>query len=255
MQKLFLIISFIVIGSEISIAQTNTSDDIAFKKNIFKVNLTSPVLKNYSVQYERVISKTVSVALSGRIMPTSTLPFKNTIRKEVIKEEDDLITDAFNQAKFSNFAITPEVRFYLGKKGYGRGFYIAPYYRFAKYKVNELNYTYDDDGDDITINLTGNLTSHTGGFLLGAQWMLSNTIGLDWWILGPNLGKGKGDLNGLSDKPIDPDMQQDIRETLENDLDIPFTKTAVTVDSKGANVKMDGPWAGVRAGLLLTFRF
>ncbi len=254
MQKFFLLILITIISVQFTAAQTGM-DGVADKKNIFKVNLTSPVLKNYAVQYERVISKTVSVALSGRIMPASTMPFKEEIRKNVIKEDDDLITDAFNQAKFSNVAITPEVRFYLGKKGYGRGFYVAPYYRFARYKVHELNYVYNDGSDDVNIKLTGDLTAHTGGLLLGAQWMLSNTVGLDWWIAGPNIGKGKGDLAGLSDKTIDPDVQQDIRRSLENDLDIPFTKTTVTVDSKGANIKMDGPWAGIRAGLLLTFRF
>lgn len=225
------------------------------KSNLVKLNLTSPFLKNFSIQYERILNKRVSVALSGRLMPASTLPFKNTIRKEVIKEEDDLITDAFNQAQFSNYAITPEVRFYLGKKGYGQGFYIAPYYRFAKYTVEELNYTYEDFDQDISIKLTGNLKSHTGGFLIGAQWMLSNTIGLDWWILGPNIGGGKGHINGLSSEPIDADTQQEIRESLENDLDIPFTRTTVDVNANGANLKLNGPWAGVRAGLLLTFRF
>ncbi|HMR84002.1 MAG TPA: DUF3575 domain-containing protein [Niabella sp.] len=255
MQKNSLLILIAMISVQFTAAQTTISDDVADKKNIFKLNLTAPVLKNYAVQYERVLSKTVSVVISGRIMPASTLPFKEEIRKNVIKGDDDLITDAFNQAKFSNFAITPEVRFYLGKKGYGRGFYVAPYYRFARYKVHELNYVYNDGSDDVNIKLTGDLTAHTGGFLLGAQWMLSNTVGLDWWIAGPNMGKGKGNLAGLSDKAIDPDVQQNIRESLENDLDIPFTRTTVTVDSKGANIKMDGPWAGIRAGLLLTFRF
>ncbi len=225
------------------------------KSNLVKLNLTSPFLKNYSLQYERILNKRISVALSGRLMPASTLPFKSTIRKEVIKEEDALMTDAFNQARFSNYAITPEVRFYLGKKGYGQGFYIAPYYRFAQYKIKELHYTYEDFDQDISIRFNGNLKSHTGGFLIGAQWMLSNTVGLDWWILGPNIGGGNGHITGVSNQPIGSDVQQDIRESLENDLDIPFIKTTVDVNANGANMRLSGPWAGVRAGLLLTFRF
>lgn len=251
--KPLLFICFLVVCMLPSAAQDGNT--YLGKNNLVKVNLTSPILKNYSIQYERILNKRVSVALSGRLMPASTLPFKNAIRKEVIKEEDDLITDAFNQAKFSNYAITPEVRFYLGKKGYGQGFYIAPYYRFAKYNIEELRYTYEDLDQDISIQLSGNLKSHTGGFLIGAQWMLSNTLGLDWWILGPNIGGGKGHITGLSSEPIDPDIQQDIRESLENDLDIPFTKTTVDVNANGANMRLSGPWAGVRAGLLLTFRF
>lgn len=226
-----------------------------YGKNLLKLNVTAPILKNYALQYERIINKRVSVALAGRFMPASTLPFKNTVRREVIKVDDELITEAFNQALFSNYAITPEVRFYLGKKGYGRGFYVAPYYRLAKYTVKELDYTYQDVPEDITINLKGSLTSHTGGILLGAQWMLGRTVGLDWWIAGPNIGGGKGQLGGRSSQPLDADMQRDVRESLENDLDIPFTRTAVEVNANGADIRLNGPWAGVRAGLLLTFRF
>lgn len=252
--KHFALSCLLIASHFISLAQSGP-DDFSHKNHILKFNLTSPFLKNYAAQYEYVAGKRVSVALSGRWMPVSTIPFKNSLRKEVIKNDEESITDAFDQARFSNFAITPEVRFYLGKKGYGRGFYIAPYYRFARYKIQELNYTYEDVEEDININLNGNLTTHTGGFLLGAQWMLGKTIGLDWWILGPNVGSGKGLMTGVSSKPLDADMQQDIRTTLEEDLDIPFTKTTVDVDANGARLKLNGPWAGVRAGLMLTFRF
>ncbi|HOZ85129.1 MAG TPA: DUF3575 domain-containing protein [Niabella sp.] len=226
------------------------------KRNIVKVNLTSPIIKNYGVQYERVINKVVSVAISGRVMPTTTIPFKNYIQKRLIIEDDDLLSDAFDQAKFSNFAITPEVRFYLGKKGYGRGFYIAPYYRYSKYDAHEFKYTNLHDGEETIIDLKGSMSSHTGGFLLGAQWMLTNVVGLDWWILGPNIGGGKGNASGLSNKPIDPVDQADIKQQLEGDLDdVSFIKHEVFVDANGAKIKLTGPWGGVRAGVLLTFRF
>ena len=49
------------------------------KKNIVKVNLMALGLKNYSFQYERVLTKHISVALGVRTMPTGSLPLKSTI--------------------------------------------------------------------------------------------------------------------------------------------------------------------------------
>src|SRR5512133_2425114 len=91
--------------------------------NFVKVNLTSIALKNYAFQYERVLTKRISVGLSYRTMPSTTLPFKDLIINSM-KDADQQTIDAIGSLQVSNTAITPEVRFYLGKKGYGRGFYI-----------------------------------------------------------------------------------------------------------------------------------
>nr|MBP6365337.1 hypothetical protein [Bacteroidales bacterium] len=40
--------------------------------NFVKFNLTSLLLKNYSLQYERVLSKSISAAVSFRFMPYTT---------------------------------------------------------------------------------------------------------------------------------------------------------------------------------------
>jgi hypothetical protein len=55
------------------------------------------------------------------------------------------------------YTITPEVRFYLGK-GYGKGFYIAPFYRNLKYDITGVNFTYTNqiggkDDIDMEVNL------------------------------------------------------------------------------------------------------
>lgn len=249
------IIFFIALLLSVQVFSQKAPANFEQKRSILKVNLTSPIIKNYALQYEHVLSKVVSVGLSTRFMPTSTLPFKKMIEKNLVVEDDEAVSNALSLATFSNFAITPEVRFYLGKKGYGRGFYIAPYYRYANYEAHEVKYDYKDNGDVTEVKLKGNLSSHTGGLLFGAQWMLSNTIGLDWWILGPNIGAGNGSLDGKTNKPISAEDQAELKKSLEEDLDIPFTKKTIYVDANGAKVTMKGPWGGLRSGILLTFRF
>lgn len=241
-------------------AQTNlpSAEDPASnyekKKNFIKLNLTAIILKNYSLQYERVLSKPVSLAIAFRTMPSSSLPFKNLIVKEIGNDDDDLKRTIENLT-MSNFAITPEVRFYLSRKGYGNGFYIAPFYRYAHFTLSTLPFTYENIlGEEKSINLNGKFSSHTGGFLIGVQKNLGKLICLDLWIFGPHFGAGKGDFTGTPSQPLTLEEQNDLRRQLD-ELDIPLTKKTVDVTATHARLTLHGPWAGLRSGISLGITF
>ncbi|MBI1692302.1 MAG: hypothetical protein FYV88_0250 [Bacteroidetes bacterium] len=93
-------------------------------KNILRWNLSSMVLGNYHFTYERALSRKISLSLSYRFMPTGTIPFKDYFDNNL--QSGDV---KFNEITVGNSAITPELRFYLGK-GNMKGFYLAPYLRF-----------------------------------------------------------------------------------------------------------------------------
>ena len=225
-------------------------------KNLIKVNVTSLFLNNYSFQYERAVGKKISAGLGFRFMPKSGMPLKSTIEKLIDDEETVKQLETF---KTSNFALTPEVRFYLGKSVY-RGFYVAPYARIANFKADLPSFSYTFEGtangqtvtQTETIPLSGNLNTVTGGLMLGAQWKLSRLLYLDWWIIGAQYGTANGNIKGS--KTLSNEEQQALREELE-DLDIPNIDTEVTVDASGAKVDMKGPWAGLRGGLAIGVRF
>ncbi|MCK7537341.1 MAG: hypothetical protein MZV63_43480 [Marinilabiliales bacterium] len=61
------------------------TDDIS--KNFIKLNLTSLAILNFSLQYERVFSRSVSGALSAAYMPENTIP--KYIADEAIKQMDE----------------------------------------------------------------------------------------------------------------------------------------------------------------------
>ncbi len=222
-------------------------------KNMFKVNLTALALKNYSFQYERAVTRKISFALAFRTMPETSVPFKNTILD--LSDNDPDTKDVLDALQLSNTAITPEIRLYLSKKGYGRGFYIAPFYRYASFKANNVKFSYTNTlNTESDIFLSGKVTANTGGLLFGTQYTISKHICLDLWILGPHYGSGNGNFVGTTSTTLTPTEQNDLRQQLE-DFDIPLTNKTVIVTANGATVKLDGPWGGLRSGLSLGIRF
>ncbi len=223
-------------------------------KNILKANLTGLLLRSYGGQYERVLNRTISVAVSYRFMPSGDVPFENVI----INNSPDIDPDRIDQMKLSSTAITPEVRFYFGSKRFGRGFYLAPFYRYASHEALDIPIDYKSSavGSEIVDLLgKGKLKSNTGGLLVGAQWNLGKSLVLDWWIIGPHFGKGDGNITAISSRTLTEAEQADLKETLEtNDLPLGITST-VTVNANGFDMKLSGPIAGVRAGVQLGFRF
>ncbi|MCA6472954.1 MAG: hypothetical protein IM548_05000, partial [Chitinophagaceae bacterium] len=73
MKRLFIAALFIPV---MSMAQEKQAVQ-SVPKNIFRVNLSSLVLKNYHVTYERALSKKISLSVSYRLMPKGSLPFKD----------------------------------------------------------------------------------------------------------------------------------------------------------------------------------
>lgn len=252
------LIAFLWVQITPSFAQKKNSSE---GPNLVKINVTSIPLSNFSFQYERALTNKISGAVGLRIMPKSNLPFSSAI--------EDLIDDEeawryLSELKISNFAITPEVRFYLGKEAL-RGFYVAPFVRFANYSLDmpfEFDYQLvegDQTGQDpipdsftSTIPIEGNVTSITGGLMLGAQFKIAKMVYLDWWILGPHYGNATGDLNGK--KQLSNREQEGLRESLEGLGDLDFVES-YEVDAEGARVRVNGPWGGIRAGLAVGFRF
>jgi len=216
--------------------------------NIIKVNLPALAFKNYSLQYERKLTRRITLAATFRYMPTDNLPFLDAVNRYA---NDPELERQLNNIQFGNMAIMPELRFYIGKKGAFRGFYFAPYANIARYETS-LQFEYDDQGITKNIPLSGNLNTLSGGLMLGAQWKLSKALYLDWWILGANYGNSDGTISGR--KTLTANEQQAIRDQLGS-IDNPLTQFTYDVNNNGATVFFNGPWLGIRGGLCLGIRF
>jgi hypothetical protein len=222
--------------------------------HIVKMNVAALVTKTFSFQLERAVGKKISVAVAFSAMPESKLPFTSTF-EDLADADDEDTRKAIRDFRISNISVTPEVRFYLGKKGVFHGFYVAPFGRYAKYNIEspiQVTVTQLNQTERIVFN--GDVKTFTGGVMIGAQWQLSKLIYLDWWILGPNFGSSSGSLTGV--RPLNTLEQSELRNQLSDLLDdVPLVNPTYTVDNNGANIKVKGQWAGLRGGLAVGFRF
>jgi hypothetical protein len=256
MQKVLksFVIGSLLLSSQFAKAQdatkTISSDQ---KKNIFKVNLTSLIFKNLSFQYERVVARKTSVALGLSVMPKTGLPFASTIKDQWGGNAD--AARAIDQTQLSNFSITPEVRFYLGKKQAPAGFYIAPFVRYNQLKFDQI-YTFTPSDNTLhTANIKGTLNNIGGGILIGSQWNLGKSMTLDWWIAGPIYGSSNGNLSGTDPKGIPVQDRAKVKSDIES-TDIPGTKIEATVGANQIDVNLSGPYVGLRAfGIALGIKF
>jgi Protein of unknown function (DUF3575) len=234
--------------------KSDFSSPLGDQKNIVKVNVAALFLNNISFQYERVINKKMSAALGIRVMPKKGLPFKNSFVNIAGASNPDAVA-TINGLRVSNFAITPEFRFYVGKNGYGKGFYIAPFYRYASFKSDDLPINYTNANNQTnTLTLKGDIKANSAGIMFGAQWFLGGALTLDWWIVGANYGSSKGTFTGKSSIPLTTEEQNDLKTTID-DFTIPLVKKTSVVNANGATINISGPWAGIRGGISIGFRF
>jgi hypothetical protein len=184
------------------------------KSNIvIKMNLSQLAFKNLSFQAEYAFHHKLSFALG----------FSNLLRRPFPAAFYEA-TAFFSRPTYGGYAITPELRFYPGgdeDKPAPRGFYLAPYLRYAKYKVLQT-VSYQDRPNDPTYTAEAEQTysGFNGGLMIGYQWIISDHFAIDLWIIGGGYGKAKytykWTVPGLS---MTPAQQADVKQAAENEFD------------------------------------
>lgn len=213
-----------------------------------KINLSALVIKSFSLQYERQAGKRLTLAIGYSMIPYSSIALKSFIKKQV---DDPAVR--IEDYKLGTFVVTPEVRYYLGKKGAFHGFYLAPYARFAHYKIQGPIQYYNTDNGTQDALFAGTMNIFTGGLMMGSSFQLSRILYLDWWILGGSFGGASGTFKATI--PLSEADQVSLQSALDN-LNVPLTSTTSEVNSNGATISTTGSIAGVRGfGLNLGIRF
>lgn len=226
MKKIYLTI-LLLLAVSFSFAQEETKAATEVTKDkILKLNLTSLALTNFHLQYEQVLTPHSSFAIGASIMPERGLwggP------------------DEVKDLKFGGFSFTPEYRYHFSGKG-AKGFYMAPYFRYAKYSTNAFQYRYENDnGTKDTLNMQeASYTSATVGLMFGAQWKLGKHITLDFWIVGVGVGSNEFEVKANGD--FSPTDRQDFDKNIA-DLDLPIGSVSGSMTSNTAIINYENPLA------------
>jgi len=215
-------------------------------KNILRWNLGSLALKNYHFTYERSLTKRLSLSVSYRTMPKGAVPFQSQLEKAINSSDVN-----FSNFQIGNTAWTIEGRLYLGL-GRMKGFYLAPYLRFADFDLSApVKYTSGTASKEA--NFVGNVKSTSPGLMIGWQFQLVGKLVMDIQLIGGHYGHSNGDLNFIA--PLNAQEQTALQQSINNIKSDPFKFTS-TVTANGAQIKTDGPWAGIRgANIGIGLRF
>lgn len=227
-------------------------------KTMVKADVLGLALRNFGFSAERVINKNLSANLSMRFMPTGGLPMLGAVKKYVNPNEDPKIDSYLENMKIRSFALTPELRIYIDKYGYGKGFYLAPYYTFFSFNLEDFKIEEQVEGKMEHAILNGDIQTHSGGLMLGYQWMLGEkkNIIIDWGIIGAHYGGSSGKLNGDLSRALEEKEQADLKNILDENLsDIPLFKFTSEVGPNSTKITEKGAWAFPRAYLSIGFRF
>lgn len=251
MKKLFVLAAFLPFIGQ--------AQPLLGGKNIIKTNLSSILLNNYHLTYERAVTKHVSLSLSYRTMGSTKIPIASTVEKFLDNPNINV-----GEFKMSGNAITPEVRLYLGM-GRLKGFYISGYYRASKFDLSvPVSYqtTFGVNTYKKSTVVNGNIKGNAGGLMFGIQKNIAKIIVLDLWIIGGHYGSSTGDLNATITEsyPGSLSNEQDaaineLKKTSTTPFEFTYTKSGSS-PTGAINAKSTGPWAGIRgAGICIGVRF
>ncbi len=192
--------------------------------NIVKTNLSSLALNNYSLTYERMLTRKISASLGYRYMPKGALTktmLGETVMDYIKEDGDDDLQGQLDKLQMSGGALTAEFRIYTGKRPGARGFYAGLYGRYSSFKYD---YPYDYEKPDETttlVPLNGNTKGFGGGLLLGGQFMIAKRLVVDLYIIGAHYGKMTGKVEGLTDlSDLDEQDRADLKAELEDLVDL-----------------------------------
>lgn len=239
------------------LAKKKAKTPIITLNNQVKVNLATLLWGTGSVNYERKISNRWTVGLTANYRPKSTAPFKSYLQDIFGDEGKDYMDNAFDidQLEYGNWSISPEVKIYLGESGAFKGFYIAGFVKYEDIAI-DYDYTlvYSTQGQTIqsVLPLDGDLKAWTGGIYFGYQWQLGKKLYLDWQIIGGNFGGGSLDVSvyqALSQ------YEQDQIISFAKEIQDQLSDVEYEVNSQGARIWGNIPWAGLRTGLSIGFVF
>ncbi len=236
-------------------------------RHLVKFNLTNLIINHYYLNYEFAILKFLSVDVGYGMIPKSRIPYiKDFVEEPAVTEDTYEMVRALYDTKLAGKIFNASIKLYLGKD-WSQGFYFEPYYRLEKYDVSDFHLEVDDDidlagfqhsEDGIKIDMSGDMTSNSFGLLLGTQWFIGKKkhFLIDVWWLSLHYGSVTATVEGRSNASLTDEQLTDVQNNFDNmDLENDYVEFETEIHKDNAKIKVKGPWAGIRCGLSIGYRF
>lgn len=225
--------------------------------HLLKTNLLNLSLKTFNLEYERSFRPNISIGVDVSFTPTRNLPFKASIIDKITNEN---AKKSVEETRFSQFSIIPQARFYFGDRDVFTRFYTSPYIKYSRYQTQTAlfyNYTNTTNTTPIPVEvpIKGNINTLSAGIAVGLQFQILRSLYLDWKIIGTHYGFVFGKGSGTSTQPLTPELQQEIRESLQKLDDLPFYSFPYTVTENSVELKPKGANIGITSAISIGYRF
>src|SRR5690606_38402039 len=99
-----------------------------FETNIVKLNMLPLFIKSYNVSYETNLNQDWSVGIHLNWRPKNDFPYRSKV--ESYYTDNDI---RVRNTSVSQYAITPEFRYYFANGSNMRGFYFSSFFQYARY--------------------------------------------------------------------------------------------------------------------------
>ncbi len=163
--------------------------------------------------------------------------------------------------KLKTTSVMGGYRLYMGKKPMS-GFYFEPYVKYLKTSLT-TNTTFTINGTDRNFDVTGSVGNIGIGAQLGVQFLISDVVVIDWFLIGPEANSSSFRFtaqetgNGPAwDTGAAGDAQQQIQDFIDA-IPIINKKAGLEVNSNARYVKAryNGFLPGIRTGVSIGIRF
>jgi hypothetical protein len=142
------------------------------QENVIKLGILGVTYGDFALSYERLITPKSALNVTfGYLNPKVSIvgsDYSGTSNDEVGLRE-----------LYDGFHTSVDYKFYVGKKVAPKGFYLAPYLRYAGYKFLMI-----DEIDKVYFNVNSHISSVGLGFQMGYHWIVYDKISIDWYFLG-----------------------------------------------------------------------
>ena len=191
------------------------------RQKVLKINLSAAAMGAATVQYERVLGKHFSLALGAGYRPKSLFPYAKDLEKYINIADDRIDYISFDNVRKADsrvgmYHITPEVRFYFGKKSAPIGTYLAVFGKYNDFR-GDVPVFVDTEYRNLPVRLElpvdTEVRTTSIGLMLGRQFRLGKRCTFDWYVVGGHWGKAK--VHGESNQNLEG-FDEDFRTRLRN---------------------------------------